>query len=194
MCFAAGTLIATPSGEVAVERLAPGDRVLAADGRTVAVLWIGRQTLSRIFTPEERFRPVRIRAGALGPNVPHADLVVTADHALLVGDVLVNAGALVNDTSIVRVPMAELSERVTYFHVETEAHDLVLANGAVAETFVDNATRRAFDNFAAFEARFGDTRDDLPELPLPRVTSRRQLPAAVRSRLLPYADSATEAA
>ena len=183
VCFAAGTLIATPGGEVPVERLRPGDAVLAADGRSVAVRWIGRQTVHRLFTPEERFRPVLIRAGALDEAIPHADLVVTADHALAIDGILANAGALVNGTSIVRLSTFELPESVTYFHVETGGHDLVLANGAPAETFVDNATRRLFDNHAEYEALFGAGPHDTGELPLPRALSRRQLPRDLRDRL-----------
>ena len=183
VCFAAGTPIATPEGEVAVERLAPGDLVLTADGRVVPVTFVGRQTLHRRFAPAERFRPVRIRAGALGENVPHADLVVTADHALLVGGVLVNAGALVNGTSIVRIPMGELPDRVTYFHVETENHELILAAGAPAETFIDDAARRTFDNHAEYESIHGAGRPEMAAIDLPRAMSGRQVPEAVRALL-----------
>jgi hypothetical protein len=45
VCFLAGTLIATPTGEVPVECLNIGDLVLTADGRAVPVKWIGRQTI-----------------------------------------------------------------------------------------------------------------------------------------------------
>ncbi|WP_373502258.1 Hint domain-containing protein [Aestuariivirga sp.] len=81
-CFAAGTLIATPRGEQTVETLAIGDTILTADGRAVPVKWIGRQTLLKVFAGE-RARPVRIAAGALGGGLPHADLVLTSDHALI---------------------------------------------------------------------------------------------------------------
>ncbi len=65
MCFAEGTRIATPSGEVAVETLAPGDLVLTADGRAVPILWVGIQTLRRGFAHQDR-SPIQIAAGALG--------------------------------------------------------------------------------------------------------------------------------
>ncbi|MEM9223197.1 MAG: Hint domain-containing protein [Pseudomonadota bacterium] len=183
VCFAAGTLIATPSGERAVESLAPGDMVLTADGRAVPALWIGHQTLSKRFTPSERFQPVRVMAGALGDALPHTDLVLTPDHALIIDGVAVNAGALVNGTSIVRVPLAELDERVTYFHVETAAHDVILANGAPAETYVDYVTRQAFDNYAEYEARFGDQLRTIAEMDMPRAMSRRQVPSTILARI-----------
>jgi hypothetical protein len=185
VCFAAGTRIATPDGERAVETLAIGDPILTADGRTVPVKWIGRQILHKLFTPVERFEPVRVAAGALGDGLPRRDLVLTADHALLVGGILANASALVNGTTITRVAGAELPDRVTYYHVETEGHEMILAEGAPAETFVDHQSRRLFDNYAEYVDLYGGERRSIPESDLPRVTSPRQLPAALRSRLAP---------
>ena len=182
MCFAAGTLIATPSGEVAVETLKIGDSVLTARGRTVPVKWLGRQTVVAIFSPAERLMPVRIEAGALGYGLPHSDLTVTADHAMLVDGVLCHAGALVNGTTITRVPLSEMGETYTVYHVETEEHEIILANGAPAETFIDNVSRRAFDNFAEFAALYGDV-PEMVELPLPRAMSARQLPGHIRRKL-----------
>ena len=66
VCFFPGTLIATPDGERKVEALAAGDEVLNAEGRTVPVKWIGRQTVSTQFGPAERLMPVRFAAGSLG--------------------------------------------------------------------------------------------------------------------------------
>ncbi|PWK62257.1 Hint domain-containing protein [Roseicyclus mahoneyensis] len=180
-CFAAGTQIACAGGSTAVESLRIGERILTADGRTVAVKWIGRQTLSTRFAGH-RAQPVRIRAGALGDGVPHADLTVTADHGMILDGLVVNAGALVNGTTITLVPLAALPARVTYYHVETADHDVILANGAPAETFVDYAGRAAFDNHAEYLALYG-TDHGMAELPLPRITSARQVPAAIRARL-----------
>ena len=91
-------------------------------------------------------QPVRIRAGALGNGLPHSDLTVTADHGMVIDGLIINASALINGTTIDWVPMDELPDRVTYYHVETEDHDVILANGAPAETFVDAVTRSHFDN------------------------------------------------
>lgn len=182
-CFAAGTAILTPRGARAVETLKPGNAVVTADGAVLPVLWVGRQTVHRLFTPPERFRPVRVRAGALGDGVPIRDLVVTGDHALLVGGLLVNAGALVNDTSIVREPMAALPEKVTYYHVETSEHALLLAEGAPAESFGANVSRAAFDNGREYAALLGEGARTMPELPHPRAMSRRQLPERIHAAL-----------
>jgi hypothetical protein len=180
-CFGPGTLIATPEGEMAVEDLTIGDAVLTADGRAVPVLWIGRQTVkTRHATPRQE--PVRIRAGALGQGLPYCDLVVTADHGMLVDGLLINAGSLVNGTTIAFVPLAKLEARVTYYHIEVAAHEVILANGAPTESFVDYAGRHGFDNHDAYIARYGAERL-IPEMAVPRVSSRRMLPDGVRARL-----------
>ena len=114
--------------------------------------------------------------------VPHSDLTVTADHAVLVDGVLCEAGALVNGTTIAQVPLSEFGEKYTVYHVETDAHEIVLANGAPAESFVDNVSRQAFDNFDEFEKLYGDP-PEMRELPHPRATNVRHLPARIKRRL-----------
>ena len=181
-CFLPGSQIATPAGEVSVERLTIGDPVLTVDGRCVAVKWVGRQTVSTRFGPAERLMPVRFAAGALGQGLPHADLTVTADHGMLVEGVICHAGALVNGGTITRVPLAQMGKTYTVYHVETENHEIILANGAPAETFIDNAGRRAFDNYAEFEALYGEV-PEMQELPYPRAMSARQVPDRIRATL-----------
>ncbi|MBS7543782.1 Hint domain-containing protein [Ancylobacter oerskovii] len=175
VCFLAGTMIATPTGEVAIETLKAGDLVLTAEGVARPVRWLARQTVSTVFADPLRVMPVRIRAGALGDNLPVRDLFVSADHALQIDGVLVQAGALVNDAGILR--HIAMPKTFTYYHVELEDQSLILAEGVPAETFVDNVARQAFDNW-----------EDAPEAPiaeldLPRVKSARQLPPHTRARL-----------
>ncbi|TBX27786.1 Hint domain-containing protein, partial [Nioella sediminis] len=93
--------------------------------------------------------------GSLGNGLPHTDLMVTADHGMLVDGVVCHAGALVNDTTITRVPLSEMGETYTVYHIETEEHEIILANGAPAETFIDNVSRRVFDNYSEFDALYG---------------------------------------
>jgi hypothetical protein len=181
VCFLAGTRIATPAGEAPVEALAVGDLVLTADGRAAPVKWVGVQTVVTLFADPLRTFPIRITAGALGETFPLRDLLVSPDHALFLDGALVQAGALVNGTTIVRE--SAMPERFTYFHVELDDHALILAEGVPAETFLDTVTRRRFDNYADYEARNGDTGPVLSEIDLPRVKSARQLPQALRARI-----------
>ncbi|WP_204623614.1 Hint domain-containing protein [Crenalkalicoccus roseus] len=178
ICFLPGTGILTPKGEVPVETLRPGDLVLTAEGEALPVRWVGRQTVSTRFADPLRVNPIRIRAGALAENVPHRDLLVSPGHALCISGVLVQAGALVNGVSVLReAPPAEV---FTYLHVELAEHRLLLANGAPAESFVDNADRGHFDNWAEHEAGTGAC---VVEMDLPRARSHRQVPQAVRAAL-----------
>lgn len=181
-CFAAGTMIATPQGDCAVETLAIGDPVLTAGGGTAPVKWIGRQTLHKTFTPPERMVPVRVKSGALGPGTPHRDLVLTADHALILDGLAITAGALVNGTTIAYDAVESLPERVTYYHVETEDHAVILANGTPAETFVDTFGRRAFDNHAEYSSLYPEERT-MAEMRLPRIATARLLPRTIRAAI-----------
>ena len=125
-------------------------------------------------------RPVRVRAGAFGPGRPARDLLLSPDHAVQVDDILVQAGALVNGTSVVREFAAP--ETFTYFHVELDDHSLILAENTPAETFIDNVDRLAFDNWAEHEALYPDGKP-IAELPYPRAKAHRQVPRAIRELL-----------
>lgn len=182
-CFLAGTRIAAPDGEWAVETLKPGDQITTADGGVAQVRWVGHQTVFTRFGPAERLMPVRIRAGALGDGLPVCDLVLTADHALLMDGLLINAGALVNGTSIDYVPPTELGDQFTVYHVETERHDVILAEGAPAETYIDYVARQSFDNYAEYVSLYGED-SAIAEAPYPRICAARLLPSAIRARFL----------
>ena len=176
MCFYPGTRIATPEGEVAVENLRAGDVVRTARGPQ-PVRWIGHSHVHRRFADPLRLLPIHIKAGALGDGLPARDLRLSTDHAIFIDGVLIQAGALVNGTTIIRdhtVP-----EQFTYYHVELATHELLLAEGLAAESFVDNVDRMHFHNWDARTA----PDQSIVELPYPRVKSARQLPRALRRRL-----------
>ncbi len=168
-CFMPGTRIAVPGGEASVESLKVGDLVTTTNGHNMPVRWIGRQTVSQRFVDPLRVLPIRIRAGALGENLPVRDLLISPDHAILINDMLVQAGGLVNGMSIVResnVPMT-----YTYYHVELDDHSLIIAEGVPAETFVDNINRLEFDNWDEHERA----------LPRRQIDRRNALSPAPRS-------------
>lgn len=181
-CFATGTLIATLAGEVPVEALRIGDLVSTADGRAVPVLWIGSRVLrAGIGRQDDLSALVGIDAGALGQGLPHSDLTVTGDHGMILDGVVVNAAALVDHRTIRWVPEAQAAG-VTVYHIETEAHEVIVANGAATETFIDYTGRQGFDNFAEYLALYGAERI-YPEMDRPRITSARMLPEALRALL-----------
>jgi T5SS/PEP-CTERM-associated repeat protein len=145
-CFAAGTRIATPDGEVAVEDLEIGRHVVTViDGRPQPVQWIGRRHIDCRRHPwPASVWPVRVRAGAFGPGPPARDLFLSPDHAVLVDGVLIPVKYLINRTSIAQVPR----DTVTYYHIELARHDAVLAEGLPAESYLDTDDRGKFDNGA----------------------------------------------
>ncbi len=172
VCFYPGTSIATPAGAVAVETLQPGDLVLTANGAK-PVRWLGRSDISTRFADPLRALPIRIKTGALGGGLPLRDLLVSPDHALFIDGILAQAGALVNGTSIIRE--RNVPAQFSYYHIELDSHELLLAEGALTESFVDNTSRMAFANWAE---RPGDVA--ITELPYPRAKSARQLPTGIR--------------
>lgn len=133
-CFAAGTRIATPRGEVPVERLRPGLRVRTPDGEAV-VRWVGRQ---RLCPTGPRVWPVRIAAHAFAPGRPRRHLLLSPDHGVFAGGGLIPARDLLNGATVTRRPM----ERVEYWHVELAEHGLLLAEGLAVESFRDAGNRR----------------------------------------------------
>ena len=179
-CFCAGTEIETAVGPVAVEALRIGDIVITNEGKTAPVRWIGRRAVAPHFMDPLKFMPIRIKAGALAEGVPARDLLLSPDHAVLVDGVLAQAGALVNGSSIVRETTAP--ESFTYYHIELADHALILAEGAAAETFVDNVDRMGFDNWAEYQALVQD-QTPVVEMDLPRAKAHRQVPAGIRAML-----------
>ena len=149
VCFCSGTLIRTARGDVAVEDLAVGDLAVTASGEHCPICWIGHRTLDCIRHPEPAAAmPIRIRAHALGENRPTRDLRVSPGHSIaldLLGEVLVPAHALVNGATIIQ----EAVDEVTYWHVELDSHDLLLANGQPAESYLDMGNRRFFGEATA---------------------------------------------
>ena len=145
VCFAEGTSISTSSGQVAIEDLAVGDTVVTASGTEREIVWIGHRTID--CSGEARhMAPVRVRADAFGSGVPERDVFLSPGHPVLVrqngAEVLVPVMNLVNGTTIERTQM----NRVTYWHVELDQHDVLLADGLPAESFFDMGSRGWFDN------------------------------------------------
>jgi hypothetical protein len=101
VCYHAGTMIACPEGERAVETLSIGDLVLTFDGRAVPIKWIGHRRLrTSTYDRPELISPVCIVRDAIGSGIPHRDLLVSPDHAILIDEVLIAARQLINGSTI----------------------------------------------------------------------------------------------
>jgi YD repeat-containing protein len=145
-CYCAGTRILTKDGEVLVENLAVGQLLVTASGDAKPIRWIGHRRIDLSRHPEpDMVRPVRIAAGAFAEGVPARDLLVSPDHAMLVDGALIPARLLVNHRSIT---LEHDVAAVTYYHVELDRHDIIIAEGAQAETYLDTDNRALFENGA----------------------------------------------
>jgi hypothetical protein len=179
-CFLTGTRIAVPGGTRAIETLRPGDIVLTAAGQRRAVTWVWRQTMRKGTWTSDDLAPVRIARDAFGPGRPDRDLTLSADHGIATHGVIVNAGLLINGDTITRVPLTRMPDSFVYWHIETDRHDVILANGLPSESFIDYVGRDVFDNYDAYRALHGDG-PVIAEMSRPRVSSARLLPPALKS-------------
>jgi hypothetical protein len=144
-CFLAGTRIATDRGEVAVEALRVDDRVVALrSGGFAAVRWIGRRRVAGRRATDPRHWPIRIQAGAFAPERPRRDLLLSSDHAIYAAGGLIPVRYLVNGATVAPQPATALD----YWHLELAEHDLVLAEGLAAESYLDTGNRGAFEGQA----------------------------------------------
>jgi hypothetical protein len=142
-CYAAGTRIATEQGEVCVEALRLGDRVVLAGGGSAPVAWLGhRRVRCRRHPRPSDVQPVRVAAHAFGLGRPGRDLLLSPDHAVFVDGVLIPVRYLLNGATVRQEDVAD----VTYWHVELPAHGVLLAEGLPAESYLDTGNRAAFAN------------------------------------------------
>jgi hypothetical protein len=146
-CYVRGTRLATPWGYVAIEDLHEGDLVLTASGAARPVRWIGHRAIDITRHPDpDAVRPVRIRAGAFGEGLPRRDLWLSPGHNLAYQGALMPVSSLINGRSVAEVEI----DRVEYWHVELDSHDVILAEGLPAESYLDTGNRTAFVNGGAF--------------------------------------------
>jgi hypothetical protein len=124
--------------------LREGDLVCTASGGMRSVRWVGSRTIDLAGHPAPaQAQPIRIATGAFADDVPSRDLRLSPDHAVLLDGVLVPAKLLRNGVSITR----DITyRRVTYYHIELDVHDILLAEGLAAESYLDTGNRGMFAN------------------------------------------------
>ncbi|MFQ1701517.1 Hint domain-containing protein [Loktanella agnita] len=185
VCFTDGTLIETDSGLRPVEELHVDDIVVTADHGAQPIRWIGRKHLdAATLAAKPNMQPIRIKAGALAENIPLRDLVVSPQHRILVRskiairmfeaeEIFVPAKHLLG---LDGVEVATDMRAVTYVHFMCDDHEIVSAEGALAETlYTGTEAMKAMsdDARAEIDMLFGDA--PYMNRPLARPTPKGRL-------------------
>jgi hypothetical protein len=161
VCFASGTLIRTADGDKRIETLKVDDLVVTQHNGLQRVKWIGHTDVSaNDLAKDERMRPVRIGASALGEGLPVVDLVVTRQHRIvasspLVDDLTGQSAVLIAAHRLSKLPRVSVvcpKKGITYFHLLFEKHEVIFANGMPAESlYLGNQARQLMSNHALIE-------------------------------------------
>lgn len=152
ICFAQGTHILTDIGPRPVETLCLGDLLMTKDHGLQPLRWVGSRFLglgAQILNPESR--SVRLSQGCLAPGVPERDLILSAQHRVLLSSKIVArmfgcdeiltaakylAQGQVDNISTILRPMR-------LFHLALDRHEILFAEGAQAESlFIGSETEK----------------------------------------------------
>jgi hypothetical protein len=184
-CYGRGTLIEIARGQKKVEDLSIGDKVRTASGELRQIKGIGRRSYGgRFIMGRKDILPICFKRGSLADNVPKRDLWISPHHAMAFDDdahgrVLIEAKDLVNGVSIVQ---AEQVDSVQYLHIEFETHDVIIAEGALSETFVDDVSRGMFHIAHEYAALYPDDAARTARYCAPRLDEGYEI-EAIRRRL-----------
>ncbi len=191
-CFLLGTRLLTPASEIPIEHLKIGDAVVTLDGQTRNIRWIARVAFEReCGTPwSTEVQPVRVSKDALASGSPSRDLYISLWHMLYLNGTLLPVSNLINGQTIAAVDPP--TNRLEYFHVELDRHEVLLADSAPCESLLASAeSRRQFDNYDEYVARFGHVAPP-PMAPCAPIAffngGRSELRSRLRSALAPVFD------
>lgn len=161
-CFLSGTSIATLQGMMNVEDIQIGEVVETFDWKTnkiisSPVIWVGQKhmTVKTHLSDDLAGYPVRVLKDAIAENVPNKDLLITPEHCLFFDGNFVPARMLVNGRSI----YYDLTiTSYNYYHIETEAHSVIWANGTLTESYLDTGNRNSFANKSKVVSLFSEAK------------------------------------
>ncbi|VDC32998.1 Hint domain-containing protein [Pseudogemmobacter humi] len=160
VCFARGTRILTPRGEIAVEALRAGDLVTTLDAGPQVLRWIGSRRIGAAeLAADPGLIPVRIRAGSLGQGLPRRDLTVSPQHRILLRSRIVERMTGEPEVLLAAKHMTGLDglevvgdcRGVEYFHLLFDRHQILFAEGAPAESLLFGKEARKMLRPAAVE-------------------------------------------
>jgi Hint domain len=174
-CFLAGTMIRTPKGEVAVEEIRVGDRVVVHDSDAPRdVIWVGSKHVNVRPGPalDDAGCPVCVLKDAIAEGVPFKDLLITPEHSLFFDGKLVPVRMLVNGRSIFYDTAIQSYD---YYHIETSAHSVIYADGMPTESYLDTGNRRSFAQSSGVVNAFGCLKTWKEDAAAPLTVAREQV-------------------
>lgn len=140
-CYLSGVQIQTEAGLKNIEDISPGDNVITwlsnlVDSQPRQVIWCGHGNVvvNENLPDDMAGWPVRICKNAITDNVPCKDMLVTGEHGLFLNGKFVPARMLVNGMSII---FDKSIKEYTYYHIETQHHAIIKADGMWSETYLD---------------------------------------------------------
>lgn len=141
--FFAGTMISTDEGEVPVDWLRPGDRVLTRDSGYVALGWIGR-----VAAPPSTIPATLIPRGALGRDLPVRPLRLPSSHGVLLAsglfDLHFGASEMLADArDLPESGAAALQDGTPVYQLAFAEHQIILAEGLWVESLMPDRVPQA---------------------------------------------------
>jgi hypothetical protein len=147
-CLMGGTRVLAMRGETPVEDLRPGELMFTMHGRPDRLplhhVGCARIDLSLADAPAAH-APILIRAGALMRGAPLRDLRVSPGQGIYLEGCLVPARLLVNGVTIIQEIWRS---EVSYHYLRLPAHGLLIADGAMVESSMEDDPARHGDNVA----------------------------------------------
>jgi len=145
-CFLEKTLILIDGKYIPIEYIYNSEekiKITNINGEKLDIIWVGKSRCNvRNHLPDdEAGYPVRILKEAISDGVPFKDMLITAEHCLFFDGQFVPARMLVNGRSIF------FDKSITsydYYHIETEDHSVIMADGMLTESYLDTGNRSTF--------------------------------------------------
>jgi hypothetical protein len=147
-----------------------------------AIKWIGydKYTKDADRPWQAGVMPIHIARSALADEAPHRDLYISPEHRVFINGVLIPAKHLINGATIAPAAPGGMAA-IEYYHIEFVTHEVLLAEGAQVESFIEeDSGREFFSNFVEYERLYGRNQPRMkPYAPIHGYRNRRQKAAGV---------------
>jgi hypothetical protein len=134
-CIVEGMCVRTPSGDVPVENLRPGDSVITSNNREVSII---KRKIVVVSKTTKATAPYMIEKHAFGINNPPAELCLSPRHGIQIAE---NLWEIPREAACdnKKVRQMDLGKSVTYYHLSLPNYetDTLIVNGQNIEALND---------------------------------------------------------